>query len=61
MDSRYYEYPTGSAEHRAAYAEAFAELEGIGFAVPDDPGLSYEIDNAYELAAERYIAEHDAE
>ena len=48
MDSRYDEYPTGSTEHRAAYAEAFAELEGIGFAVPDDPGLSYEIANACE-------------
>jgi hypothetical protein len=60
MDSRYYEFPTGSAEHRAAYAEAFAESERIGFAVPDDVDLSYEADNAYELAAERYIAEHDA-
>ncbi len=54
MDSRYHEYPAWSEEHRAAYAEAFAAAGGTGFPVEDDVGLSYEIDNAYELAAERY-------
>jgi len=60
MDGRYYELPAGSAGHRAAYGEAFAGSGGIGFPDPGDAGLSYEIDNAYELAAERYSAGYHA-
>src|SRR5215470_16289363 len=40
----------------AAYRHMHAEAGGAGFADPD-PGLSYEIDNADELARERYHEE----
>ncbi len=46
--------PAGSDEHRAAYAEGFTANGGAGYAAPGDVDLSYEIDNTYELAAERY-------
>ena len=49
----YYRSAPGSAEHRAAYRDMFAAAGGTGFADPD-ADLSYEIDNADELAAERY-------
>jgi hypothetical protein len=49
----YYLSAPGSVEHRTAYREMFAAADGSGFAHPD-ADLSYEIDNAQELAAERY-------
>jgi hypothetical protein len=52
----YYRSAPGSAEHRDAYRHLFAAADGIGFSHPD-PGLSYEIDNADELARERYQEE----
>ncbi len=50
MDSAYYEAPTGSPERYAAYEKEFATWNGLGFPVPGDPEVSYEIDNAWELA-----------
>jgi hypothetical protein len=52
----YYRSPPGGAEHQDAYRQMFAAADGTGFAHPD-PDLSYEIDNADELAAERYYEE----
>lgn len=49
----YYRRAPGSAEHREAYRQRFAAADGTSFAHPD-PDLSYEIDNADELAAERH-------
>jgi hypothetical protein len=49
----YYRSAPGRAEHRTAYRDMFAAASGTGFAHPD-ADLSYEIDNAEELAAERY-------
>jgi hypothetical protein len=54
MDRNYYEQPVGSPAHRAAYEAYFTAHGGIGFADPDDVDLSYKVNNAYELAAERY-------
>jgi len=60
MDRAYYEAPVGSPEHYAAYEKEFTETGGAGFPVPDSPEDSYEVDNAYELAAERWFAEMQA-
>lgn len=54
MDDAYYRYRAGSGEHYAAYEKEFIARYGIGFPFPDDPRASYEADNAYELACERY-------
>jgi hypothetical protein len=60
MDDDYYRYPVGSPEHYAAYEKWFIATGGVGAAIPgDDPQASYEIDNAYELAAERYDESED--
>ena len=61
MDPAYYEAQTGSPEHYAAYEKAFTASHGIGFPVADDPAASYEIDNAQELAYERYAEQGDLE
>jgi hypothetical protein len=55
-DPDYYRSVPGSAEHHEAYRQIFTAADGIGFAHPD-PDLSYEIDNADELARERYDEE----
>lgn len=49
----YYRSPVGTEEHRAAYRQMHASAHGAGFADPEDPDLSYEMDNAAELAADR--------
>lgn len=59
MDRAYYEAPAGSPEHYAAYEKEFTETGGVGFPVPDSPEDSYEVDNAYELAYERWFAENE--
>jgi hypothetical protein len=59
MGDDYYRYPVGGVEHYAAYKKAFEAARGDGFTVPDDPWESYEIDNAYELAALREPEEDD--
>jgi hypothetical protein len=56
MDDDYYRYPAGSPEHYAAYEKNFIATGGIGAVVPGDPQASYEVENAYELAAARYDA-----
>lgn len=56
MDDDYYRYPAGSPEHYAAYEKKFIATDGIDAVVPGDPQASYEIENSYELAAERYDA-----
>jgi hypothetical protein len=65
MDDAYYRSLPGSPEHRAAYMEEFEATAGVGAAVPDDPELSYYVDNAWELEYDRYIealeADHDAQ
>lgn len=53
LPPEYYRSAPGSAEHREAYRQMFADAAGAGFASAD-PDESYEVDNAYELAAERY-------
>ena len=50
----YYRSTVGSDEHRAAYHQMHADAHGAGFADPEDADVSYEIDNAAELAADRY-------
>jgi hypothetical protein len=57
MDDAYYTAAPGSAEHYAAYEKEFTATEGAGFAFPDDPHASYEVDNAHELAHERWLDE----
>ena len=52
----YYRSAPGSAERQEACRQMFADADGTGFAHPDR-GLSYEIDNADELARERYEEE----
>ena len=59
MDRAYYQAPAGSPEHYAAYAKEFAETGGAGFPVPASAEDSYEVDNAYELACERWFAENE--
>ena len=59
MDRAYYEAPAGSPEHYAAHEKEFTETGGAGFRVPDSPEDSYEVDNAYELAYERWFAENE--
>ena len=59
MDHAYYEAPAGSPEHYAAYEKEFTETGGAGFPVPDSPEDSYEVDNACELACERWFAENE--
>ena len=54
MDDDYYTYPVGSPEHYAAYEKHFTATGGIHAVFPGDPQASYEVENAYELAAERY-------
>jgi hypothetical protein len=57
MDSAYYEAQTGSPEHYAAYEKEFnaGGIDRFGDPVIDaDPEASYEIDNAWELAWDRY-------
>jgi hypothetical protein len=49
----HYRSAPGSTGHRTAYRDMFAVASGTGFAHPD-ADLSHEIDNAEELAAERY-------
>jgi hypothetical protein len=54
MDDAYYRYPAGSTEHWEAYLKEFKQCHGIGYVFPDDAWASYEVDNAYELAALDY-------
>jgi hypothetical protein len=61
IDHSYYEQPAGSPAHRAAYEAYLTAHAGIGFPDPDDVDLSYEIDNAYELAADRYQVAMESE
>jgi hypothetical protein len=58
MDDAYYRYPAGSSEHYEAYKKEFIEQHGIGYPFPD-VWSSYEVDNAYELAWERYAESGD--
>jgi hypothetical protein len=62
-DSDYFRYPVGSPEHYAAYAKEFGANHGIGYVYPDNPGASYVVDHAYELAyiAEEYAGDPDAD
>lgn len=64
MDDAYYRSPVGSPEHYAAYEKEF----NVGGITPvDDPGIAndpramYEIDNAWELAYERWFSEAERE
>jgi hypothetical protein len=59
MDPAYYQAPAGSPEHYAAYEKEFTETGGALFPVPDSPEDSYEVDNAYELAYERWFAANE--
>ncbi len=54
MDDAYYRYPAGSSEHYEAYKKEFIEQGGAGYPFPDDAWSSYEVENAYELAWERF-------
>jgi hypothetical protein len=64
MDGAYYRAAPGTPEHYAAYEAQFGARAGDGFPVPDDPAASYEIENAQELAVDRYhdwcVAEAEA-
>jgi hypothetical protein len=55
MDRAYYEAPVGSPEHYAAYGKEFAETGGVCFPVPVSAADSYEVDNAAELAYDRWL------
>ncbi len=59
MDRAYYEAVPGSPEQYAAYEQEFTETGGAGFPVPDSAEDSYEVDNACELACERWFAENE--
>lgn len=59
MDPAYYTAPAGSPEHYAAYEKEFEANHGLGFVFEDDPEASYEVDNAAELAYERWFEEYE--
>jgi hypothetical protein len=59
MDGGDYRDSVGSPRDYAAYKKEFEAYEGIPFPFARDPGASYDVDYAYELAYERYMEEGD--
>jgi hypothetical protein len=60
MDDAYYRSPVGSAEHYAAYEKEFTAGGITPIDDPDianDPRAMYEVDNAWELAYDRWVEE----